>query len=154
MCLGGVSGRGADAQWKQTGSIARGSLPWRALECRLLCQMNCTKGRNLPLKVAGGTLVVFRQIITRGNVPWRRLWTGCRRSMETNRFHRASRYALECRRMAIGTSDELHERTAQATEGHGRQDTMFPANHRASRYALECRRMAIGTSDESHERTA
>ena len=36
MCLGGVSGRGADAQWKQTGSIARGSLPWSALECRLL----------------------------------------------------------------------------------------------------------------------
>mgnify|MGYP007031327493 FL=1 len=35
MCLGGVSGRGADAQWKQTGSIARGNLPWSALECRL-----------------------------------------------------------------------------------------------------------------------
>ena len=70
MCLGGVSGRGADAQWKQTGSIARGNLPWRALECRLLCQMNCTKGRHLPLKVAGGTLVVFRQIIARGSLPW------------------------------------------------------------------------------------
>ena len=51
--------------------------------------------------------------------------------------HRASRYALECRRMAIGTSDELHERTAQATEGHGRQDAMSPANHRARQCALE-----------------
>ena len=39
--------------------------------------------------------------------------------------------------MAIGTSDELHERTAQATEGHGRQDAMFPANHRARQCALE-----------------
>ena len=70
MCLGGVSGRGADAQWKQTGSIARGNLPWSALERRLLSQMNCTKGRHLPLKVAGGTLVVFRQIIARGSLPW------------------------------------------------------------------------------------
>ena len=83
------------------------------------------------------TLVLFRQIIARGNVPWRYPQRGCRRSMETNWFHRASRYALECRRMAIGTSDELHERTAQDTEGHGRQDAMSPANHRARQCALE-----------------
>ena len=137
MCLGGVSGRGADAQWKQTGSIARGSLPWSALEWQLLSQMNCTKGRHLPLKVAGGTLVVFRQIIARGNVPWRRLWTGCRRSMETNRFHRARQSALECPRMAIAKSDELHERTAPATEGRRWHIGGVPANHRARQCALE-----------------
>ena len=129
-------------------------MPWSAVEWRLARQMNCTNAQHRPQKATGGRMLCLRQIIARGNVPWRCVQRGCRRSMETNRFHRASRYALECRRMAIGTSDELHERTAQATEGHGRQDTMFPANHRASRYALECRRMAIGTSDELHERTA
>ena len=34
--------------------------------------------------------------------------------MDTNRRHRASRYALEARRMAIALSDELQE---QGTEG-------------------------------------
>ena len=49
--------------------------------------------------------------------------------------------------MAIGTSDELHERTAQATEGHGRQDAMFPANHRARQCALEMCPEGVPTRD-------
>ena len=59
----------------------------------------------------GGISVVFRQIIARGNVAWRCVWRGCRRSMETKRFHRARQYALECARAAIAMSDELHEQT-------------------------------------------
>ena len=59
----------------------------------------------------GGISVVFRQIIARGNVAWRCVWRGCRRSMETKRFHRARQYALECARTAIAMSDELHEQT-------------------------------------------
>ena len=137
MCPGGIPRGGADAQWKQIGSIARVDMPWSAVEWRLARQMNCTNAQHRPQKATEGRMQCFRQIIARGNVPWRYPQRGCRRSMETNWFHRASRYALECRRMAIGTSDELHERTAQATEGHGRQDAMSPANHRARQCALE-----------------
>ena len=111
MWPGGVSGGGAGAQWKQNGSIARGNMPWSALERRLPCQMNCTRRSDRALMAAGGTLVVFRQIIARGNVAWRCVWRGCRRSMETKRFHRARQYALECARAAIAMSDELHEQT-------------------------------------------
>ena len=145
MCPGGISRGGADAQWKQIGSIARGNVPWNALEWRLARQMNCTNAQHRPQKATGGRMLCLRQIIARGNVPWRYPQRGCRRSMEINWFHRASRYALECRRMAIGTSDELHERTAQATEGHGRQDAMSPANHRARQCALEVSPEGVST---------
>ena len=57
--------------------------------------------------------------------------------METNWFHRASRCALECRRMAIAVSDELHERAAPATEGRGWHIGGIRANHRARQCALE-----------------
>ena len=46
--------------------------------------------------------------------------------------HRASRCALEARRMAIALSDELHEREGPGSEGRARQVGELPANHRAS----------------------
>ena len=53
---------------------------------------------------------IFRQIIARADMPWSAVWRGSRRSMDTNRCHRASRCALEARGMAIAMSDELQER--------------------------------------------
>ena len=137
MCPGGISRGGADAQWKQIGSIARVDMPWSAVEWRLARQMNCTNAQHRPQKATGGRMLCLRQIIARGNVPWRRLWTGCRRSMETNRFHRARQSALECPRMPIAKSDELHERTEPATEGRRWHIGGVPANHRARQCALE-----------------
>ena len=132
MCPGGISRGGADAQWKQIGSIARADMPWSAVEWRLArqmnctnaqhrpqkategriqCfrqiiaradmpwsavewrlarQMNCTNAQHRPQKATGGRMLCLRQIIARGNVPWRCVQRGCRRSMETNWFHRAT----------------------------------------------------------------
>ena len=47
-------------------------------------------------------------------MPWSDVWRGSRRSMDTNRCHRAGRCALEALRMAIAVPDELQE---QGTEG-------------------------------------
>ena len=69
--------------------------------------------------------------------------------METNRFHRARQSALECPRMAIAKSDELHEKTASATEGRRWHIGGVPANHRARQCALECPRMAIAKCRKS-----
>ena len=70
--------------------IARGNVPWNALEWRLARQMNCTNAQHRPQKATGGRMQCFRQIIARGNVPWRYPQRGCRRSMETNWVHRAT----------------------------------------------------------------
>ena len=51
----------------------------------------------------------FLLIIARADVPWSAVWRGWRRSMDTNRCHRASQCALEARRMAIAVSDELQK---------------------------------------------
>ena len=121
----------------------------------------------------------FLLIIARANVPWSAVWRGSGRSMDTNRCHRASRYALEARRMAIAVTDELQESVRQGTNRAlravcGRQvfflQTIARADvpwsavwrgsrcsidtnrcHRASGYALEAPRMAIAVTDELQE---
>ena len=47
--------------------------------------------------------------IARAKMPWSDVWRGLRRSMDTNRCHRASEDALEARGMAIAVSDEFQE---------------------------------------------
>ena len=54
MCPGGIPRGGADAQWKQIGSIARADMPWSAVEWRLARQMNCTNAQHRPQKATGG----------------------------------------------------------------------------------------------------
>ena len=58
---------------------------------------------------ARGRPVIFLLIIARADVPWSDVWRGSRCSMDTNRCHRASGYALEVPRMAIAVTDELQE---------------------------------------------
>ena len=43
MCPGVLSGGVRGARWTQIDAIARVNVPWRALEGRLLCQMNSRK---------------------------------------------------------------------------------------------------------------
>ena len=92
--------------------IARADVPWRPVECRLLCQMNCRKAWNRALTAVRGRLADFLQIIARADVPCGDVWRGSRRSMDTNRCHRACGCALEARGMAIALSDELQESVA------------------------------------------
>ena len=66
-------------------------------------------GTNRALRAVCGRQVFFLQTIARANVPWSDAWRGSRRSMDTNRCHRASRCALEASGMAIAVSDELQE---------------------------------------------
>ena len=46
MCLGAMSGGVRGARWTQIDAIARVNVPWRALEGRLPCQMNCRNVRD------------------------------------------------------------------------------------------------------------
>ena len=62
-----------------------------------------------------GRSVIFLQTIARADVPWSAVWRGSRRSMDTNRCHRASQCALEGCRMAIAVPDELQESVGQGT---------------------------------------
>ena len=59
--------------------------------------------------------VLSQPIIARADVPWSAVWRGSRRSMDTNRCHRASGRALEARGMAIALSDELQESVGPGT---------------------------------------
>ena len=59
----------------------------------------------------------FLQNIALVNLPWSAVWSGSGRSMDTNRCHRASGYALEARGMAIALPGELQERWAWALTG-------------------------------------
>ena len=43
MRPGALSGGVRDARWTQIDAIARANMPWRALEGRFGCQMNCRK---------------------------------------------------------------------------------------------------------------
>ena len=43
MCPGVLSRGVRGARWTQIDAIARADVPWRALEGRLPCQMNCRK---------------------------------------------------------------------------------------------------------------
>ena len=45
MCLGAMSEGVRDARWTQIDAIARVNVPWRALEGRFGCQVNCRKAR-------------------------------------------------------------------------------------------------------------
>ena len=58
---------------------------------------------------------IFRQIIARADMPWSAVWRGSRRSMDTNRCHRASQCVLQARRMAIAVPDELQESEGPCT---------------------------------------
>ena len=89
--------------------------------------------------------VIFLLIIARANVPWSAVWRGSRRSMDTNRCHRATEYALQSRKMAIALPDELQESEGPCTHWALRavcgRSVFFGnllANHRASECALEC----------------
>ena len=72
-------------------------------------------GTNRALRAVCGRSGFFLLIIARADVPWSAVWRGSRRSMDTNRCHRASRYALEARRMAIAVPDELQENVGPVT---------------------------------------
>ena len=68
------------------------------------------RGKLLPLRSSA-----HKKIIARTDVPWSDVWRGSRRSMDTNRCHRASEYALEARGMAIAVPDELQESVGQGS---------------------------------------
>ena len=109
MCPGALSGGVWCARWTQIDAIARADVPCRPLERRVPCQMICGKAWNRALTAVRGRLGFFLQVIARADMPWSAVWRGSRRSMDTNRCHRASGYALEARRMAIAVTDELQE---------------------------------------------
>ena len=116
MCLGAMPGGIRRARWTQIDAIARADMPCRPLERRLPCQMIFGKAWNRALTAVRGRLGFFLQIIARANVPWSAVWRGSRCSMDTNRCHRASRYALEAPRMAIALPDELQESVGPGTD--------------------------------------
>ena len=109
MCPGALSGGVRGARWTQIDATARADMPCRPVEWRLPCQMICRKAWNRALTAVRGRLGVFLRIIARANVPWSAVWRGSRRSMDTNRCHRAIRCALQARRMAIALPDDLRE---------------------------------------------
>ena len=115
MCLGALSGGVRGARWTQIDAIARADVPCRPLERRLPCQMNCGKRVRRACTAVYARLGFFLQITARANVPWSAVWRGSLCSMDTNECHRASRCALQARRMAIALSDDLRE---QGTEGY------------------------------------
>ena len=179
MCPGALSGGVRGARWTQMNATARADVPCRHVEWRLPCQMNCRKAWNRELTAVRGRLGFFLQITARANVPWSAVWRGSRRSMDTNRCHRASRCALQARRKAIALSDELRESVGPDSNRALRAvcvssaiflQTIARANvpwsdawrgsrrsmdtnrcHRASRCALQARRMAIALPDELQE---
>ena len=91
-------------------------MPCRPLEWRLPCQVICRKVWNRALTAVCGSSETFLQIIARADVPWSDVWRGSRCSMDTNRCHRASEYALEAPRMAIAVPDELQESVGPGTD--------------------------------------
>ena len=109
MCPRAMSGGVRGARWTQIDAIARANVPCRPLERRLSCQMNCRKAWNRALTAVRGRLGFFLRIIARADVPWSDAWRGLVCSMDTNRCHRASRCALQARRMAIAVPDDLRE---------------------------------------------
>ena len=127
--------RGRSAEFLKI--IARADVPWRPVEWRLPCQMNCRKGECRACTAVCGRSVFFLQTIARADMPWSAVWRGSRRSMDTNRCHRASGCALEAGRKAIGVQGELQESMRPGSEGRARQVGELPANHRASGCALE-----------------
>ena len=91
ICPGVLSGGVRDARWTQIDAIARVNVPWRPVEWRLPCQVNFTKvwgraliGPNRALTAVCGRSMIFLQTIAQADVPWRAVWRGSRRSMDTN----------------------------------------------------------------------
>ena len=115
LCPGVLSGRVQDARWTQIDAIARADMPWRPVEWRLPCQVNCRKVWDPALRAVRGRSAIFLQNIARADVPWSAVWRGWHRSMDTNRCHRAGRCALEARGMAIAVPDELQESVGLGT---------------------------------------
>ncbi len=70
---------------------------------------------NRALTAVRGRSAEFLKIIARADMPWSAVWRGSRRSMDTNRCHRASGCALEARRTAIAVPDELQESEGPCT---------------------------------------
>ena len=52
-------------------------------------------GTNRALRTVRGRSAEFLKIIARADMLWSAVWRGSGRSMDTNRCHRASGYALE-----------------------------------------------------------
>ena len=176
MCLGAMSEGVRDARWTQIDAITRVNVPWRPVEWRLPCQMNCRKAECRACTAVCGRSVIFLQTIARADMPWSAVWRGWRRSMDTNRCHRAGGCALEARRTTIALPGELQEsegpctnRALRAVRGRSaeflkiiaRADMPWSAVwrgsrcsmdtnrcHRASRCVLEAPRMAIAVPDE------
>ena len=137
MFLGAMPGGVRCARWTQIGATAQVNVPCRPLEWRLPCQMNCRQAWNRALTAVRGRLGFFLQIIARANVPWSEAWRDSRRSMDTNRCHRASRCALQAPRKAIALPDDFQEKGTQGLHSRVCQVGVLPANHRASECALE-----------------
>ena len=68
------------------------------------------------LRAVRGRSAEFLKIIARADVPWSAVWRGSRRSMDSNRCHRAGGCALEARGMAIAVPDELQESVGPGTD--------------------------------------
>ena len=60
MCLGAMSEGVRGARWTQIDAIARVNVPWRAVEWRLPCQMNCRKVWDRALTAVCGRSVSIR----------------------------------------------------------------------------------------------
>ena len=89
---------------------------------------------NWALRAVRGRSASFRQIIARADVPWSDVWRGSRRSMDTNRCHRASQCALEGPGRPIALSYELQER-----EGPGTNRALTALRSEERRVGKECR---------------
>ena len=69
-------------------------------------QESVGQGTNRALTAVCGRSGFFLLIIARADVPCGDVWRGSRRSMDTNRCHRASQCALQAPRKAIALPDD------------------------------------------------
>ena len=70
ICPGVLSGGVRDARWTQIDAIARVNVPWRPVEWRLPCLVNCRKGECRACTAVCGRSVIFLQTIARADMPW------------------------------------------------------------------------------------
>ena len=88
ICPGALSRGVRDARWTQIDAIARADVPWRPVEWRLPCHVNCRKVWDRALTRLGGPCVAGPS--PAGGLPAN---------------HRASGYALECCLEGFGSLD-------------------------------------------------
>ena len=62
MCPGVLSRGVRVARWTQIDAIARADMPWRPVEWRLLCQMNCRKVWDRALTALRGSSMSVRRV--------------------------------------------------------------------------------------------